>query len=147
MEYKNKTMKKLLVLILFAFVVLSASAQTTILDYTELWKQKSQQTRLEVAIYNVCVDIMNTGPAEIADTIYAKKAASYIFENSPNSSRGAYLRRYTKEGINRKINPENLSDNALITGIELIFKKEYWIEEFLAGNISFVEYYTAVQGL
>lgn len=130
-------MKKFIFLIAFFCFSLAAMGQNSIIDYATLWAKKQSQIRLEVAIHTTAANILNTP----ADSIYARKAVGVVLSSNLDS----YKRRYTREAINREVNPDALSDTQLTSGIRALFIKEFWGEKLRDGEISATQYYTATQ--
>jgi len=130
-------MKKILSIFALCIFALSATAQTTIIDYAAVWAEKQQQIRLEVAIHATASNILDTP----ADSIFAAKAVGVILSSNMDS----YKRRYTREAIKRKVNPNALGDTQLVNGVRALFIAEYWAEQLRNGLITATEYYAETQ--
>jgi len=130
-------MKKILSTFAIIAFALAANAQTTILDYAALWNKKANQIRLEVAIQTVADDILNTP----ADSALAIKAVNIVLSSNVD----AYKRRFMRQGVERQVNPDNLTDTQLIAGVRSIFVFEYWAERLRNGEISATQFYINTQ--
>ena len=129
-------MKQILTLALLA-LALSATAQTTALDYYALWITKSNQLRLELLTYEVAADILATP----ADSTYVDDALAV----TSSANLDSYVVRYTREAVKRKANPAALTDTVIKNALRDIFIKDYWGRQRRAGVITKQEYYTNTQ--
>ena len=77
-------MKKILSIFALALFALSATGQTTIIDFAEVWAEKQHQIRLEVAIHATAANILDTP----ADSIFAAIRDGDVLESLSLSNCG-----------------------------------------------------------